>query len=135
MFVWLAIWTAGCVFLVISEAPVLLALAFCVLWFVGLGALLHVMFGETQFILNGNGLETIYTCFFIKRVKRFELADIRQFESCADFEGDDPKRPPFLRVVLQRTFASYCASANEGELADVCKQLNAFLEMLKEPNI
>jgi len=128
-------WTVGCATLVYAvfikqELFVFLfALPFLAFWFGLFTWVAHILFGKTRFVLDEDGLETVYTCLFFRRGKHFDLADIRRFETKV-FESNKGRRTYSLRVVLQGSDTSYSIPADENELNRLCKQLNDFLNLL-----
>jgi len=128
-------WTAGCATLVYAllvkqELFVFLfALPFWAFWCGLFAWVAHILFGKTRFVLDEDGLETVYTCLFIKLENWFDLDDIRRFETKV-FESRKGNRSYSLRIVLQGSDTSYSMPAGEDALNRLCKQLNAFLDHL-----
>ena len=119
---------------------ILLALALLGLLFWAFFArVVNVLFGKTAFILDKNGLETIWTCLSVKREKWIDLTEIRYFEKRMSY-GKWGRWYCQLRVVCNGSNADFIAPAGfltsaSKELDDVCNQLNVFLATLKEPEV
>jgi len=94
----------------------------------------HLLFGKTKIVLDMSGLASLYTCLMFVYVKRrVELVNIRCFEKkiCYDQQG----QPYYmLRAACQdnKTFFDILSKESENELDDLCKQLNTFLNKLKQ---
>jgi len=93
--------------------------------------LTHNLFGETKFVLNKNGFKRTYTCRLFTFEKQIGLTDIRHFEKKIRSRG---KRQSiyYLWVICQEDSASKSFLPAVREPDDLCDQLNAFLETLKE---
>jgi len=140
MFIWLAIWSVGCGFsihLVFVKKEglfvFLAALLLWTLWFVGLAVIINMLFGKTLFILDENGFDKVWTCLSFKRVKHFDLADIRRFETKANKDWDSGKTNFSLEVALHVGYADFNIYfyAEKEDLNNLCRQLNGFLKTLK----
>jgi len=124
------------------------ALPLWIMWFILFTSTIHTLFGQTQFVLDEEGLNTIYTCLKFKSEKRFALAEIRRFEKEAHRSKNRDSHS--LRVVHQEdndnTMKSFRLHTNggesksfvlpvkdgiENELDTLCDQLNIFLGTLK----
>ena len=130
------VWTAGCGFmtsvaLVQQQFEVLLfMLPFWAISFVLLVLITNMLFGKTQLVLDENGFESQWACLSIKREKRFELDNVRRFET--KVHRSRKGGPTYsLQVTLQGSSANFTAPADEKELNSLCKQLNAFLNLIK----
>ena len=143
MFIWLTLWSVGCgfsihfVFIKREGLFVLLvALPFWTFWFVGLAVIINMLFGKTLFILDENGLDKVWTCLSFKRVKHFDLADIRRFETKANKDWENGKTNFSFQVVLQAGYTDFYIyfDAEKEDLNNLCRQLNGFLKTLKTDN-
>ena len=99
----------------------------------GVGALLlaviaHMLYGKTRFVLDENGLESVYTCFQFKIKERIVLADIRRFEK---YVRQRPKggSTTLLRVICRHKEVDFTPPA--GEIDNLCNRFNIFLGTLK----
>ena len=136
MFVWLAIWTVCCVAMIeiVSEHDIgilLIALFFWFFWMLAVATLINMLFGKTRLVLDETGLASLWTCLFFKRKKRIDLTDINRFEGI-DEGGDCWYR---FRVVCREKNAVYScvpSISSEKEIENLCNQLNALLETLKQ---
>jgi len=136
MLVWLGGWTVGCgllTHLVVVEQELwalLFALPFWFFWFGGFAMLANTLFGKMRFVLDETGFESTWTCLFVKRTKRIDLASIHWFERFeTDTEGGEVTGQ--LRVVCQTKNAEYyCLPKNVKDIEALCEQLNAFLQTL-----
>ncbi|MCL2709524.1 MAG: hypothetical protein FWE95_01475 [Planctomycetaceae bacterium] len=90
----------------------------------------NILFGKTRFVLDKDGLETEWTCLSIRRERRFDLADIRRFETKVR-HGNKGRRTYSLQIVLRLDNANFSAPTGESTFDDLCKQLNDFLHTLK----
>ena len=115
------------------------ALLFCGVWCVVFTFAANAPFGKTRLVLHKNGLEIRWTWFFIKRKKRYELANIRCFRTQVHQPNVGiPRWAPrgeitySLRIIRQVGDISFKVPSRKEELKKLCKQLNAFLETLKQ---
>ena len=104
------------------------------LWLFMFVAIVHTLFGKTTFVLNKNGLDTVFACLVFEREKQFDLADIFHFEK--HFVRYTGRQPVYaIRVVFQNDQTSkhfLVPIVPVKDLDDLCNQLNAFLETLKQ---
>jgi len=113
---------------------ILSALIILAFWLFIFAMTVHLLFGETMFVLNADGLRTKYTCLIFQLEKLFALADICRFEHGI---RRNQKGIYSLRVVCleSKSCKNYSLPPHavlEAEADDLCDQLNAFLETLKE---
>jgi hypothetical protein len=110
-------------------------------WFYAFGKVLNVFFGKTEFVLDGNGLESTWTCLSIRQKKKIALCEIRCFDKYGVYGktvmiGKAARWHRLLYVVCNDRRVSFLTPAgfltvSGKELDDLCDQLNAFLETLK----
>jgi len=118
---------ASFIFLLTSPIWLMLLLAFP--WFV------HVLYGKTRLVLDSGGLETIYTCLCLERKKRIDLAAIHRFEKPALPNSVDMWLCVLRLIGIKKNVNITFPSELAQELDALCNQLNAFLAILKEPNV
>ena len=124
------------------------ALSIWIFWLLSFAFVVHMLFGETQFVLDEDGLNAIYTCLTFESEKRFALTEIRRFEkdirwrknrdTCllrvSFHEESDNSMKSFRLHTNGSKSKSFCLPVKGGiedELDVLCEQLNAFLETLK----
>ena len=108
----------------------LFTLPFLAISFILFAVIANMLFGKTRLVLDENGFESLWTCLSIKREKHFELDNIQRFETKVHRRSKGG--PTYsLQVVLQGNSTNFTAPADEKELNSLCKQLNAFLNVLK----
>jgi len=94
--------------------------------------IVHTLVGKTKFVLDENGLDTIYTCLMFKWERQFNLAEIRHFEKNIIRRPKGGKSYS-LRVDWLDDEAAFSLPTNVlvEELDDLCGQLNGYLAILK----
>ena len=114
------------------------ALLFWIAGFLLLAGFIDTLFGKTRFVLDRYGIESNWSCLFLKRKKQVELADIQHFETKINQDGDgDPTHIHLysLRMILQGNNVEFAIPVKEDKLNSLCDRLNAFLKTLKEPQV
>ena len=113
-------------------------LPFWAVWCVVLAVFTDAPFGKTRLVLHKNGLEIRWTWFFIKRKKRYDLANVRSFRREVNRAIASAHGLPLygytsysLRIVRQVGEISFRVPSGKEELKKLCSQLNAFLNKLK----
>jgi len=137
-----------------------IALLFWGLWLFLLALIFDNLYGETTFVLDENGLDIIYTCLLFQNEKRIALDEIVCFEKEMSYHHKDrrKRRPTYLLRVacrednIRKSFRLHTRKSKsfglpskekflslptfgkelEEEIDDLCEQLNAFLETLKQ---
>ena len=100
-------------------------------WAVSLGlfaVIAHMLFGKTRFVLDANGIETIYTCLRFRREKHIGIAEIRRFEKSV--HRGNKRRTHKFRVICQNKNVDFCPP--ESEIDNLCNRLNGFLGTKEE---
>ena len=103
-------------------------------WAVSLGlfaVIAHMLFGKTRFVLDANGIKTIYTCLRFRHEKHIDIAEIRRFEKSV--HRGNKRRTRKFRVICQNKNVDFCPP--ESEIDNLCNRLNGFLGTLKEESI
>lgn len=109
----------------------LLAITLCGVWFLMLVGVLNTLFGSIKIILDEEGLETRYSCLWINRKKRIDLAEIRRFEAHALRHNRGQVHR--LRIVRQKNHDELSLPPKyvKKELEGLCNQLNVLLGVFK----
>ena len=110
----------------------LIAIPICwACWLFLFALVANMLFGKTRIVLDANEFKSVWTGLFIREKKRFDLTDIRRFETKIHRHNRGPDTYS-LRIVLQKDDARFSVPADKEELDDLCRQLNALLKTLKQ---
>ena len=108
------------------------------LWFYALVASVNVFFGKTRLVLGVNGFQSTWTCLFLKREKHIQLDYIHRFAKIIKYRQTiGLKLEVFYRnmedgPIISTPDSVFYTPAYEYDIDDLCTQLNAFLETLKQ---